>query len=87
MHHQRVEPRPGDGDDEPTHIAHLRRLRQQAEIRRLVARQQLHRAADLTHEHMAEFPDDDDVRRDVIAALDISADLCTRRRSGEFHPP
>jgi len=36
---------------------------------------------------MAEFPDDDDLRCDVIAALDISADPSLRRRIGEFHTP
>ncbi len=61
-----------------------RRQRQQAEILRLLAAQQLHRAADLAHEHLAEFPDDHHVQRSVIAALNASADPQLERRAGEF---
>ena len=84
-HHQLVEPQPADDDTTPG--IHPRRQRQQAEILRLLSRQQLHRAADLSHEHMAEFPDDHLVRRRVMAALNASADPRLRRRAGEFLAP
>jgi hypothetical protein len=58
--------------------------RQQAQIFRLVSERELHRAADLSHVHLAEFPDDDHVRRSVMAALGASADPHLRRRAGEF---
>ena len=81
-HHQFVEPPPSDDDTPPG--VHPRRQRQQAEILRLLSRQQLHRAADLTHEHLAEFPNDDHVRRSVMAALDASSDPRLRRRAREL---
>jgi len=74
-------------DDETARGTRLRRQRQEAEILRLLSSPQLHRAADLTHEHMAEFPDDDHVRRRVIAALNASADPNLRRRADEFLAP
>jgi hypothetical protein len=61
-----------------------RRHRQRAEILDLLAAQQLHRAADLAHEHLAEFADDDEVRRSTTTALGASADPHLRRRAGEF---
>jgi hypothetical protein len=85
-HRQLVEPHPSD-DDDATPGIDPRRRRQQAEILRLVVTQQLHRAADLSHEHLAEFPGDYHIRRNVMAALDASADPHLRRRSGEFLAP
>jgi len=79
-----VEPSPSD--DGATPDRDRRRQRQHAEILRLLSTQQLHRAADLTHEHLAELPDDD-VRLSVIAALDASEDPDLRRRVSEFRSP
>jgi hypothetical protein len=79
-----VEPRPpGDGT---TPGIHCRRQRQHEEILRLLSAQELHRAADLAHEHLAELPDDH-VRLSVIAALDASEDPDLRRRASEFLAP
>ena len=70
--------------DDSAPCTRRRRQRQQAEILRLLAAQQLHRAADLAHEHLAEFADDHHVQRSVIAALNASADPQVERRAGEF---
>jgi hypothetical protein len=78
-----VDPQRTD-DDDTTPGGHSRRRRQQAEILRLLASQHLHRAADLAHEHLAEFPDDHHVQHSVIAALNTSADPHLQRRAGEF---
>jgi hypothetical protein len=61
--------------------------RQRAEILALVAKEQLQRAADLAHEHLAEFPDDRCVRSAVATALDATADPDLRRRAAELPPP
>jgi hypothetical protein len=74
-------------DDDTTPGGHRRRERQRAEIFCLLATKQLHRAADLAHEHLAEFADDHHVRHRVIAALDASADPHLQRRAGEFVAP
>jgi len=84
-HHELVEPQPPE-DDTASPID-SRRRRQQAEILQLVSRQELHRAADLSHEHLADFPDDDHVRHSITAALNASADPQTRRRAREFRAP
>ena len=75
---------PQRSDDDTASGTQPRRLRQQAEILRLLAAQQLHRAADLTHEHLAEFADDHHIRRTLTAALNASADPHLQRRAGEF---
>jgi len=77
-----VDPQPTDDDISPG--TNPRRQRQHAEILRLLAAQQLHRAADLAHEHLAEFADDHHLRRSVTAALRASADPGVQRRAGEF---
>jgi hypothetical protein len=61
-----------------------RRERQRAEILGLASTDHLHRAADLAHEHLSEFPDDRCVQHAVVAALDGSSDPDVRRRAGEF---
>ena len=81
-HHQLVHPQPSD--DDASAAIHHRRQRQQAEILRLLAAQQLHRAADLAHEHLAEFADDHQVRGSLTAALNASADSHVQRRASEF---
>jgi hypothetical protein len=77
-----VDPRRSDDDASPG--IHVRRQRQQAEILRLLAAQGLHRAADLAHEHLAEFADDHHIRRCLTAALNASTDPQLQRRAGEF---
>jgi hypothetical protein len=79
---RRVDPRPLN--DDSLQRVPLRRERQRVEILDLVADHQLHRAADLAHEHLAEFPGDWCVRCAVVAALDSSADPQLRRRAGEL---
>ena len=75
---------PQRSDDDTSPGINPRRQRQHAEILRLLAAQQLHRAADLAHEHLAEFADDHHIRRSVTAALRASADPSVQRRAGEF---
>jgi len=79
-----VDSRPPD-DDLPR--AQRRRERQRAEIYGLVAGRDLHRAADLAHEHLAEFPDDHCIRCAVAYALDTSSDPRLRWRTDEFSRP
>jgi hypothetical protein len=61
-----------------------RRDRQRAEILRAIDDQLLHRAADLAHEHLVEFADDQVVRSLVFDVLSGSPDHRLRRRAGEF---
>jgi hypothetical protein len=61
--------------------------RQRREILRSIADQQLHHAADLAHEHLVEFPDDELVRLTLVAALEASTDVRLRRRVAEFRAP
>jgi hypothetical protein len=64
-----------------------RRVRQRAEILGSIDAGRLHRAADLAHEHLAEFPRDRSIRVAVVAALEHCADEHVRRRAHEFTPP
>ena len=75
---------PQRSDDDTSPGIHPRRQRQRSEILRLLAAQQLHHAADLAHEHLAEFADDHHIRRSLTAALEASADPHLQRRAGEF---
>jgi hypothetical protein len=61
-----------------------RRDRQRAEIERLVGDGHLGRAADLAHEHLADFRDDRRVRTVVADALAVSAEPVLRARASEF---
>ena len=61
-----------------------RRDRQSAEIITLISARRLDRAADLAHEHLAEFPCDGAIRSAVVVALDTSPDHRLRRRVTEF---
>jgi hypothetical protein len=61
-----------------------RRDRQRAEIERLVGGGHLGRAADLAHEHLADFRDDQRVRTVVVNALAASAEPVLRTRASEF---
>jgi hypothetical protein len=70
-------------DDEPR-LALRRRDRQRVEIIALISHDQLPRAADLAHEHLAEFPDDRMVRTAIVEALDHSGQHALRRRVDEF---
>ena len=60
--------------------------RQHDEICRSIASDHLHHAADLSHEHLAEFPDDHTVRTLLLDALEHSTDDNVRRRRSEFEP-
>jgi len=60
--------------------------RQRAEILDGIEAGRLQHAADLAHEHLAEFPHDQAVRSAITAALDQSPDQPVRRRAGEFEP-
>lgn len=64
-----------------------RRARQRRELMDLVAEDRLQRAADLAHEHLAEFADDDEARQLVLRALHATSDGSVRRRAREFEPP
>jgi hypothetical protein len=75
---------PRRSDEDTSSAIGSRRQRQQAEILRLLAAQQVSRAADLAHEHLAEFPDDDHLRSSGAAALNASTDPHLQRRSREF---
>ena len=70
--------------DEPTPT---RQDRQKAEILDSIDAGRLQHAADLAHEHLAEFPGDRSVRSAVEAALERSPDDHVRRRASEFKPP
>jgi hypothetical protein len=61
-----------------------RRRRQHDEICASISAGQMHRAADLAHEHLAEFPDDHTVRSTLLAALEHAADQRLQRRRSEF---
>jgi hypothetical protein len=61
-----------------------RQDRQRAEILRAIDQQHVHRAADLAHEHLAEFPEDHVVREHVLDAVMASPDRRLRNRAGEF---
>jgi hypothetical protein len=61
-----------------------RRDRQRAEIERLVGAGHLAHAADLAHEHLAEFRDDGGIRIAVVAALAASRESVLRARVREF---
>jgi hypothetical protein len=61
-----------------------RKRRQHDEICTSIAGGRLHHAADLAHEHLAEFTDDDTIRTVLLAALDESPDPQLRRRRSEF---
>jgi hypothetical protein len=71
------------GDDLPPPVR-SRRERQRAEIARLIDEGHLDRAADLAHEHLAEFPHDDSLRSAIVTALDSSPDHRVRSRSREL---
>jgi hypothetical protein len=60
--------------------------RQRAEILDSIEAGRLQHAADLAHEHLAEFPHDRSVRSVVTAALDRSPNQHVRRRASEFEP-
>ena len=60
-----------------------RRHRQRNEIIELATRRP-HRAADLAHVHLAEFPDDTFVRCTLVEALERSPDPRVRQRAREF---
>ena len=60
--------------------------RQRAEILHSIEAGRLQHAADLAHEHLAEFPGDRSVRSAITAALDQSPDQHVRRRVAEFAP-
>ncbi|HWM18751.1 MAG TPA: hypothetical protein VNO51_03635 [Ilumatobacteraceae bacterium] len=70
--------------DEP---APTRQDRQKAEILDSIDAGRLQHAADLAHEHLAEFPDDRSVRSAITAALQRSPDDHVRRRANEFVQP
>jgi hypothetical protein len=61
-----------------------RRRRQHDEICASISAEHLHHAADLAHEHLAEFPDDHEVLSVLLDALERAADPRLRRRSSEF---
>jgi hypothetical protein len=65
-------------------LTRTRRDRQRAEILGSVDAGRLQHAADLAHEHLAEFPSDRSIRSAVTAALERSTDERVRRRAGEF---
>jgi hypothetical protein len=58
--------------------------RQRDEICRSISSDHLHHAADLAHEHLAEFPDDRTIRTLLLDALAHSTDDHVRRRCREF---
>ena len=62
-----------------------RRDRHRAEIIACLAAARCDRAADLAHEHLSEFPDDE-LRDTVRAALRSAADPRVQRRATEFEP-
>ena len=64
-----------------------RRDRQRVEIIALISHDQLQRAADLAHEHLAEFPDDGSVRTAIVEALNRNGQHTLRRRVDEFAGP
>jgi hypothetical protein len=64
-----------------------RQDRQRAEILDSIDAGRLQHAADLAHEHLAEFPRDRSVLAVVTAALERSPDVHVRRRIREFEPP
>jgi hypothetical protein len=61
-----------------------RQDRQRVEVLASVDAGRLHRAADLAHEHLAEFPSDRSVLLAVVTALERCTDERVRRRVGEF---
>jgi hypothetical protein len=65
-------------------LTRTRRDRQRAEILASVVAGRLHRAVDLAHEHLVEFPCDRTVYSAVVAALERCADERVRRRVAEF---
>jgi len=69
---------------EPDAPTSTRRDRQRAVIGRLLDAHQLSRAADLAHEHLAEFPGDDALRRTVVSALLASPDPYLHRRAAQL---
>jgi hypothetical protein len=70
--------------DDPSRTECERQRRQYDEICAVISTGLLHHAADLAHEHLAEFPDDHAVRSVVLDALDRSTDERHRRRRSEF---
>jgi hypothetical protein len=68
----------------PKRTSSARRERQRATILRLLGAHELRRAADLAHEHLAEFPDEPTLRRAVTKALFGSTDPALRCRADEF---
>jgi hypothetical protein len=70
--------------DGPSGAAGDRQRRQHDEICAGISDGRLHRAADLAHEHLAEFPNDHTIRTAVIEALEQSPDRQLRRRRSEF---
>jgi hypothetical protein len=77
-----VEPEASPPEDCPD--ACRRQDRQRAEILRAIDQQLLDRAADLAHEHLAEFSEDHVVRRQLLGALMRAPDRRLRRRAREF---
>jgi hypothetical protein len=61
-----------------------RRDRQRAELAALLAEGALERAADLAHDHLADFPDDAGTRAAVAAALAGSGDDRLAARAAEL---
>ena len=71
--------------DQARHVpTPTRQDRQRAEILDSIEAGRLQHAADLAHEHLAEFPRDRSVRAAVTAALEHSPDAHIRRRVDEF---
>src|SRR5262245_58675290 len=71
-------------DDLDLTVAAHRCLRQREELARLIDAARLQRAADLAHEHLAEFADDHLARGFIVRALAASHDDQVRRRADEF---
>jgi hypothetical protein len=70
--------------NDPYAVDSERKRRQHDEICTSIADGRLHHAADLAHEHLAEFPDDHAIRTALLAALEHSSEAHVRRRSTEF---
>lgn len=77
-----MEPDAPPPEDRPD--ACRRQDRQRAEILRAIDQHLLHRAADLAHEHLAEFTDDHVVREHLLDALVRSPDRRLQGRAREF---